>query len=231
MDKQTQKELLNVVRKNYEDIADQFSETRKKYIWPELSELTKEIREDNNVLDVGCGNGRLLEVLQNKKVNYLGVDNSSKLLELARAKYPAMKFVEGDILDLSKIPEINFDYVFCIAVLQHIPSKRLQIDAVKQLRNKVNESGKVVLTVWNMWSQKKFRDLIIKFFLLKLIKKNKMDLGDVLFDWKNAQGMSISRRYYHAFRKGELKRICKKAGFKVDNIYNDLYNYYIILTK
>ena len=59
MNKKTQKELLDIVKQNYEEIADQFSETRKKHLWPELIELTKNIKEGSSILDVGCGNGRL----------------------------------------------------------------------------------------------------------------------------------------------------------------------------
>lgn len=231
MNKQTQKELLDIVKQNYEEIAEQFDATRKKHIWPELENLCTGIKSGAKVLDVGCGNGRLLEVLKEKNIDYLGVDTSSQLIELAQKKYADKKFVVGDILELSKLPEINFDYVFCIAVLLHIPSRQLQIDAVKQLRNKVNENGRVIISVWNMWTQEKFRRLILKFFLLKLIKKNKMDFGDVLFDWKNSAGQVVSKRYYHAFCKCELKKICKKAGFKVERICSDKYNYYAILRK
>ncbi|MCX6796645.1 MAG: class I SAM-dependent methyltransferase [Candidatus Falkowbacteria bacterium] len=231
MNKQTQKELLQIVEKNYEEITEQFDETRKKHLWPELVNLTSQVKNNALVLDIGCGNGRLLEAFQDKKINYLGVDKSRKLIALAKEKYAKHKFVTGDILDLGKLPEINFDYVFCIAVLQHIPGKNLQIDALKQLRNKISDKGEIIIVVWNMWAQKKFRNLIIKFFLLKLIRKNKMDLGDVLFDWKNAQGLRVSKRYYHAFRKGELKRVIKKAGLKIESLYNDRYNYYAVLSR
>lgn len=230
MNKQTQKELLNIVKQNYEEIAGEFSKTRNKQIWPELEKIAEIVNDNDKVLDVGCGNGRLLEVFKNKKINYLGIDNSAALIELAKEKYQG-NFLQGDILELSLVPDINFDYVFCIAVLQHIPGKRMQIDALKQLRNKINENGKVVISVWNLWPQKKFRNLIIKFFLLKMIKKNKMDFGDILFDWKNSSGQVISKRYYHAFYKIQLKRIFKKAGFKIEKIYKDQFNYYAILKK
>ena len=84
MDRQTQKNLLTLVKSSYEEIADQFNQTRKKHLWPELIELTKEIKTGDKILDIGCGNGRLLEAFGNKKVNYLGVDNSEKLINLAR---------------------------------------------------------------------------------------------------------------------------------------------------
>jgi 2-polyprenyl-3-methyl-5-hydroxy-6-metoxy-1,4-benzoquinol methylase len=235
MNKQTQKNLLGLVKANYEEIADQFNETRKKYLWPELVELTKIIKDGDKILDVGCGNGRLLEAFKNKKINYTGVDASESLIEHAQKLYPNNKFLAGDVLDLGKIPEMNFDYVFSIALLHHLPGSDLRIAALKQLKNKVAENGKIIIIVWNLWSQKKFKKLIYKFFLLKLIKKNlpfgRMDFGDILFDWKNSAGEAQSRRYYHAFTKMELRKIIKKAGLKIDKLYKDEFNYYAILKK
>ena len=234
MDIETQKKLLELVKKNYEEIADKFNETRKKHLeplWSELVNLARQIKDGSKVLDVGCGNGRLLEVFKNKEIKYLGVDSNEKLIELARSRFPKFQFTVGDILELGKIPEINFNFVFCVAVLHHLPGTDLRVAALKQLKNKIISDGKIIITVWNLWSQIKFRKLIFKFLLLKLIKKNKMDLGDLLFDWKNSAGQAVSQRYYHAFTKRELKKISKQAGLKIERLYQDKYNYYAVLTK
>ncbi|NCO79747.1 methyltransferase domain-containing protein, partial [Candidatus Falkowbacteria bacterium] len=233
MDIETQKKLLELVKKNYEEIADKFNETRKKHLeplWSELVNLARQIKDGSKVLDVGCGNGRLLEAFKNKEIKYLGVDSNEKLIELARSRFPKFQFTVGDILELGKIPEINFNFVFCVAVLHHLPGTDLRVAALKQLKNKIISDGKIIITVWNLWSQIKFRKLIFKFLLLKLIKKNKMDLGDLLFDWKNSAGQAVSQRYYHAFTKRELKKISKQAGLKIERLYQDKYNYYAVLT-
>ncbi|MFH1661656.1 MAG: methyltransferase domain-containing protein [Candidatus Falkowbacteria bacterium] len=237
MNKQTQNNLLKIVKRNYNEIADDFSETRKKKLWPELIKLAGAVKDGDpstssgqvKVLDVGCGSGRLLEAFKNKKINYLGIDDSEKLINLAKKKN--QNFIVGNILELNKISELNFNYVFCIAVLHHLPGKDLQINALKQLKNKITPDGKIILTVWNLWSQLKFRKLILKFYLLKLIGKNKMDAGDILFDWKNSKGEVVSKRYYHGFRKKELRKIIKKSGLRIEKIYKDKYNYYAVLKK
>lgn len=227
MNNQTQKNLLNIVKRNYEEIAEHYNETRKKHLeplWSELIKYARQAKTGSRILDIGCGNGRLIEAFKGKNINYLGIDSNQKLLENAKKQKPGFEFKLGNILELGDIPEVNFDYVFCIAVLHHIPGKDLRIKALRQLKNKVNNEGKIIITVWNLWGQKKFRKLILRFALLKLIKKNQMDIGDILFDWKNSAGEIVSRRYYHAFTKYQLKKIAKKAGLKIEKIYKDKYN-------
>ena len=231
--KKTEKELLNIVKNNYEEIAEHFSETRKKEIWPELKKISSEVKENQNILDLGCGNGRLIDAFD-KKINYFGIDQSEALIKLAKERYPNYSFITGDALALSKInlKEKNFpqkfDYIFSIAVLQHIPGKQKRIELIKSLKNNLNPKGKVVFSNWNMWEIPKYKKLIYKTFLLKLIGKNSLDFGDVVFDWKDNTGKITSRRYYHAFTKKDLKKLFKKSGFKVEKIYKDKYNFYLI---
>jgi ubiquinone/menaquinone biosynthesis C-methylase UbiE len=234
MNKETQKILLKTVKDGYEKIAGDYNNTRSKYHTPlfdNLQQFVEEIKDGQKVLDVGCGNGKLIDLMDGKKIDYLGVDNSEALLKYAKQKYTNYRFVRADLLDLGKIPDINFDFVFCAAVLPHIPGEDLRVAALKQLKNKIVDNGKIIITGWNMWAQKKFRDKIIKYGLLKLTGKNKMDYGDILFDWKNSQGEAVAQRYYHAFTKCQLKRIAKKTGLKIEKLYRDKFNYYLVLMK
>ena len=234
MNKKTQKELLSIVEKNYQSIADQYNETRKKKmfpLWNELIKITKKVNDGDRILDVGCGNGRLLEAFIGKDIKYLGVDTCDNLLAHARENYSDRKFQKADILHLGGVEEYDFDYAFSIAVLHHLPGNDLQTKALMQLRNKVKDGGVVVVTVWNLWKHETYGKLICRFLFLKIIGKNKMDFGDILCDLKNQKGERVSRRYYHAFSKWQLKRLAKKAGFKKRKVFTDKYNYYLVMEK
>ena len=248
---------MDLVKRNYEEIAEDFDATRKKYLWPELVKLASTVKDGDRVLDVGCGNGRLVEAFKDKKISYLGVDSSEKLVEAARNNFldsrlrgndkeksgndkeeavtrndkSSYEFKNADILELDKLPEKDFDYVFCIAVLHHLPGEDLRVEALKQMEDKLKPNGKIILTVWNLWRRPKFRKLIFKYGLLKLLGRNKMDFGDILFSWKNNRGERISRRYYHACRQAELGKNAAKAGLRPEKQYYDQYNYYLILIK
>jgi tRNA (uracil-5-)-methyltransferase TRM9 len=235
MNKKTQENLLKLVKENYDAIADQYHETRKKKPgqWEVIKNLVS-ADPGGKILDVGCGNGKLLDIIRADKSGYLGIDQNEKLVSHAKERYPGYNFKTGDIFNLGALPEYGFDHIFSVAVMHHIPGKDLRIKALKQLKNKLNPNGRILLTVWNMRGGRlkdKFSKLLWKFALLKLIGKNKMDYGDIVFDWKNWEGKIISRRYYHAFRKRELKKIIKKAGLKAEKIFKDDYNYYLLLKK
>lgn len=234
MNQETVTNLLKIVSDNYNQIAADFNLTRKKEIWPEITKLTADIKDGDRILDLGCGNGRLIEALKDKKIEYLGLDNSQELIKLAQANYPAYKFIVSDILDLENISEIKpekFDYIFCLATLQHLPGRELKIEALRKMENKLALGGKIIISNWNMYAQRKYRRLIFKTFFNKLAGKNKLDFGDILFPWKNSRGEIVSSRYYHAFLKRELASLASEAGCHILKLYKDRYNYWLILNK
>lgn len=233
MNKATEKKLLTLVKESYAQIADDFNDSRKKQIWPELTKLAGAIDGSfrrQNVLDVGCGNGRLAALFQNQQIDYLGVDSCPELISLAKQNY-GDRFALGDILTLSRLPSFNFDYVFCVAVLHHLPGRELRLEALKQLKSKIKPGGTIIITVWNLWQQKKYRRLILKYWLLKLLKKNQMDFGDIVFNWHNTQGQPTGRRYYHAFSRRQLAKLAQAADLTIEKLYQDNFNYYLILKK
>ena len=225
MERLNSEKLIEIVKDGYEEVAEDFNNTRRKVLWPELFELVKDIKPGSKVLDAGCGNGRLLEALQIKRIDYLGLDNSPALITLAKKNYSNYDFQVCDILDLDKLPATGFDYIFSIAVLHHLPGPDLQIKALGQLRDKLTKNGRLILSVQNFWTKTKYRKLIFKFAFLKLITYHQINYGDFVFLWNHQ-----TARYYHAFTERELKKISARAGLQIEKIYSDKFNYYLVLT-
>lgn len=206
MDKDYAQYLLNKTKTDYNLIAEDFSRTRSK-AWEELNFLFSNTKE--RVLDLGCGNGRYYELLN--QTDYTGVDFSEKLIGLARKKYPEADFRTADSLNLL-FGDNSFDKVYSIAVFHHIPSKELRIQFLKETQRILRPKGKLVLTVWK-FHNKETHLLLLKYTILKIIGKSKLDFKDILEPWADK-----TERYYHWFSKRELSKIVRKTGFKIQEI-------------
>jgi ubiquinone/menaquinone biosynthesis C-methylase UbiE len=205
-----QKIAQQILKQNiqiWNKIAQEFNVTRQ-YIWSELKGLKKYAKPGMKVLDVGCGNGRLLKLLKEKKIEYFGIDNSKELIKKAQKNYGKDKFKVADALEIP-YGDNSFDLVYTIAVLHIIPSQTLRLKFLKEIERILKKNGTLILTVWHLY-QRKYFFLIVKYSLRKIFLKSKLDFKDIYIPWQNKE-----LRYYHAFTKKELIKLFKKAGFKI----------------
>ncbi|UCE09156.1 MAG: class I SAM-dependent methyltransferase [Candidatus Thorarchaeota archaeon] len=76
------------------------------------------------ILDAGCGEGYLSRHYAKMGARVLGVDISSKLIEIAQShvvEKDTVRFEEGDICNLGSISDDTFDCVLCNLVLLNTP--------------------------------------------------------------------------------------------------------------
>lgn len=214
--------LMEKTRKDYDEIAEEFSATRKT-MWPELTDLDKYVRAGDKVLDIGCGNGKLFGFLsgKNKDFSYVGLDISEKLINISKHNFKAEKS-EFRIFDGINIPypENNFDVIYCLATLPHLPGRKMQIKFLENIRKIAKPGAKLIITCWNLWQFKFIKyqaKMIVNCITDKILGKDECDWGDFYIPWKK-RGVAPINRFYHAFTLAELNSILKKAGWEVEEI-------------
>lgn len=195
MKKEVVTKILNKVKRDYSQIG-----RVRKFVWPEERALLKYIRNKDSILDLGCGEGRIIPFLKNKKINYLGLDNCSALLKIAQAKFPEYKFINQDLVSLD-LPKESFDVVLAIAVLHHIPSNNLRLKILKDIRKLLRDEGLLIMTNWDL---RTFRNKVFA---------EDLDRNDYYVIWRLKKKKVY--RYYHLFTKNELSDLLKKAKFKI----------------
>jgi len=214
MNQETVKKILKETEQGYDLISGKFSETRK-YFWRGLEFIGDYAKNGDTVLDFGCGNGRLLELIGNKDIRFCGTDVSQKLVDIAKQKYPDSDFLKTDPFqpDLP-FPENHFDAVYSIAVFHHFPSKKYREDWAKELYRATKKDGRIIMTVWNLW-QKKYIKNILENWWNKIVGKSSLDWNDCYVSFADNGGNKF-QRFHHAFTKRELRNLFSRAGFKVE---------------
>lgn len=207
MKKDTAQALLKLSEEEYDVYASEFSSTRP-FFWRELEFLKKYIHEGDRVLDVGCGNGRLLDLFEGTAITYTGVDSSKELIAIAEKERGAKgTFVHASALSLP-FADNSFDTVFSIAVLHHIPSKEYRMQFVSEIKRVLKPGGTCVLTTWNILQWKFAKAHAIHFFK-KIFGLSPLDFGDVIMSF----GKKKRKRYVHALSKKGLQKLFEKNNF------------------
>ena len=204
------------VHQVYEQIAFHFSATRYKP-WPIVENFLKSLPDGSIGLDVGCGNGKNLQV--NPRIFIIASDHSSSLVKIASQHDPHTSVV-ADNLHLPH-PSALFDFAISIAVLHHLstPMRRVQgvatiLDTLRQsLPKQAGEThggggGKALIYVWALeqkqsrrgWDRGDDQDVMVPWVLKQKVTNDSTPVDRVL------------GRYYHLYREGELEQDIAEAG-------------------
>jgi 2-polyprenyl-3-methyl-5-hydroxy-6-metoxy-1,4-benzoquinol methylase len=120
-------------------------------------------KKNIKILDIGCGNGKYLNILKEFGFNNLfGIDISKQKIEIAKKSMPTVKCI--DAVKFLKKSNQKYDVILIIDVLEHI-----DLDETFQLIDLVykslNNYGKVIIQVPNamaLFSPLRYSDITHK---------------------------------------------------------------------
>ena len=102
----------------------------------------------SKILDIGCGSGRDLALLNNQGHECFGVDATPEFIALSQSLHPELT---GKVLHAS-LPNLevpfggDFDGVLCSAVLMHIPVNEL-VPAAVSIKRCLKRHGRLLYSV------------------------------------------------------------------------------------
>lgn len=146
-----------------------------------------------NIIDFGCGTGNLCGPLS-EKMNVIGIDKNSEMIQEGKRKYPKMNFIESSFLDVSNIKE-KADIVVSSYVLHGLIEEEKQ----KVFSNMLLLSDKKrILLVDFMFENMKTKQA----YKENLLRNNRADL------WKFIESK-------HFFIVEDLKKYIEKLNLKI----------------
>ena len=120
----------------YTDFAKEIKNKLRKYL-KNKQEMIKEKRDDNKVLEIGCGTAIISDILSNVQDSDLDInfkiycmDYSYNMLEIAKTRCPY--FVQSDMESLP-FQESTFDIVYVHSALHHFPLLSSIMNEVKRI--------------------------------------------------------------------------------------------------
>jgi 2-polyprenyl-3-methyl-5-hydroxy-6-metoxy-1,4-benzoquinol methylase len=105
------------------------------------------LEEGDTVLDVGCGNGVLFNLTEERigpEGHIHALDLAAAMIDRAKRLHPHYRNISyhvGLIEDIT-LPENSFDVILCFAVFPHIEDK---LHALKVMRKLITDTGKLYI--------------------------------------------------------------------------------------
>jgi SAM-dependent methyltransferase len=186
----------------YERHAAAFSATREGSWpgWRRVAEAVEERLGDTaprlSVLDLGCGNGRLARFLEERwqePFDYLGVDASGPLLDLAAARdwRPDCRFMRRDLLceglpaALSAAP---FDLIAVFGLMHHLPGAVNRLMLLEKAAGLLAPGGLLAVSFWQFGDRDRFRRRVVSWEQYNRTAEEPIDMsdlevGDTLLAW------------------------------------------------
>jgi SAM-dependent methyltransferase len=214
MQTETARKLIALNRQFYQTFGAQFSATRQR-VQPGVRRILDELRGDESILDLGCGNGELANILSQTGFRgaYTGLDFSAPLMNTANrtaANFP-IQFVEVDLTADWGLDTEPFDFICAFAVFHHIPSEPIRLAMLAKTRDLLKPDGRFALSNWQFLNSERLRERIQAWQRAGL-SAAEVDEGDYLLDWRSGgEGL----RYAHHFSEAEMTDLAAQSGFSV----------------
>jgi SAM-dependent methyltransferase len=105
--------MIGIYGKDFAAIYDSAWYSYSRAVWPFISDqVRRRVAEPRTWLDLCCGSGHLLELLEGKAVRATGLDASPHQLAIARRSAASARLVRGDVRSFNL--KRKFDVVTCL---------------------------------------------------------------------------------------------------------------------
>lgn len=182
--------------------------------------LARHIHPPGLVADLGCGTGRALVPLVRRGMRGLAVDLSEEMLRVVREKAELdslpIDCLQANLVELDCLRDDTVDAAICLfSTLGMIRGRENRRQVLRHVRRILKPGGPFVLHVHNYWfnlfdpggpwwiATNWGRSLLVR----------DIERGDKYFTYRQIPNM-----FMHVFRRRELERELRLAGFKIREI-------------
>lgn len=191
------KNYIELSKKHFDNQAEIYDETNTAYYskYPKISckDVAQRLRntEYQSLLDIGCGTGYLIDILQKQKnALYCGIDLSPEMLKMAKQKLPQSVYLTEGSADSLPYEDNSFDVVTCIQSFHHYPKPEKSMSEAYRV---LKPGGLYIISDTGMGNCPKFIYSIYNNFIVK-----KLNTGD-----------------YATYNKRDIQNMMTLSGFKI----------------
>ena len=157
-----------------------------------------------DVLEVGCGEGRGVELLMEKSKTFMGIDKIDQVIDRLSNRYPDATFQQMNIPPFAGLDDNAFDSVVSFQVIEHI---RKDKEYLKEIHRVLKPGGKALITTPNIKMSLSRNPWHIREYTAQQLQQ----LGEEVFAQVEMLGISGNEKVmqYYEDNKQSVERMMK----------------------
>ena len=194
-------------------------DARKSRLNQMLEFATKYNLKNKKIIEIGCGKGNMLDIIEEAKMKAYGLEYSADSIKIA--KDAGRRVIKGFIEDLDEIEHGPFQGFICFNYLEHVPNPKL---AIKKIYNNLNLDGVGLVTVPNLnylLNTKSFYEFVADHLSYFTVDTLKNAFNNNKFDVLECSLINNENDILIIVKKNPKKNIEKYLNIKKINLEND----------
>ncbi len=169
--------------------------------------LRKTIKPNSKVLDIGCGDGRIISDFKDIPSEIVGIDSDEKAIKDTQkqfSKEDKIKIMKSDAFELPFEKE-SFDYVLLMMTLVNFSKNKLK--SLSEMRRVLKKTGSIILSVYSdsAFNERK------KMYEQIEVPIDTIEGTTFIFD------RSVGANESEQFSLMDLRTLCNSANLKIIN--------------
>ncbi|MEQ9424205.1 MAG: methyltransferase domain-containing protein [Cyclobacteriaceae bacterium] len=163
-----------------------------------------------DLLELGCGEGRGVELLAPKSKKYLGLDKIQEIIDRLNATYPDLRFEQAVFPPFKGLQDNSFDCVVSFQVIEHIKKDRQFLEEIYRV---LRPGGQAIITTPNIKNSLSRNPWHIREYTAEELT----NLAASIFDTVEMKGVTGSERLWE-YHEQNRKSVQKIMRFDVLNL-------------
>ena len=176
------------------------------------------LKQDESIIDIGCGTGIHASLLEQKGYKVDGLDLNKEMLDIAKTRVHSHLYLQN-ILDLN----INKKYdviISMFAVLNHLKNIQELETSFRNFKNILTDDGKIIIDLHNPQSSGNKVDMydnMTRTMQWNYNEKSKIEDSKIIFEIDGKK--YIDNHTFRIFTIDEVTKCCENVGLTVQKIY------------
>ena len=176
------------------------------------------INKKDKIIDIGCGTGMHASLLNDYNID--GLDLNKEMLEIAKTRINGSLY-QQNILDINI--DKKYDVVMSMfAVINYLKDIGELEKCLVNLKKILKPNGKIIIDLHNPQNSGKKIDSfnnMKRTMIWNYDKETKIEKSNIIFEVNDK--IYNDSHIFRIFSINEIKKVCKKIGLKVVNIYEN----------